>query len=370
MIPDIDKDFSLASLDATVQRLGVVLQPNDDIAESEGVLNPAAARDRKGKLLLYPRMVAPGNHSRIGIVEAVDGQTSTFKRIGYALEPQMPYELRTAPGGYGCEDPRVTFIPLLDAYVMAYTAYGPDGPRIALAISNDGYAWERLGLADFSAPGLPSGDDKDAAFFPEPVVSPKGVPSFAFYHRPMLHISSLDGCGAVPIILDLPPRDRECTRIAYVPVEPALIDRRNLLKVAESVLALEPAQGWGAIKNGAGTPPVRIEEGWFSLFHGVDGRYDAEGRCVGMRYSAGMVVHDLERPDVIRYRSPLPLFSPETLDETHGVVNNVVFPTGIDQRPERARSYDIYYGMADARIGRLRLDVGESASVEAEESAA
>ena len=370
MISNTDKNFSLASLDATVQRLGVVLQPNDDIAESEGVLNPAAARDRKGKLLLYPRMVAPGNQSRIGIVEAVDGQASTFKRIGYALEPQMPYELRAAPGGFGCEDPRVTFIPLLDAYVMAYTAYGSDGPRIAFAISNDGYAWERLGLADFSAPGLPCGDDKDAAFFPEPVVSPKGVPSFAFYHRPMLHISSLDGCAAVPIILDLPPRDRESTRIAYVPLEPALIDRRNLLKVAESVLALEPAQGWGAIKNGAGTPPVRIEEGWFSLFHGVDGRYDAEGRCVGMRYSAGMVVHDLERPDVIRYRSPLPIFSPETLDETHGVVNNVVFPTGIDQRPGRARSYDIYYGMADARIGRLRLDVGESASVEAEESAA
>ena len=363
--------FSLASLDATVKRLGVVLQPNDDEAECEGVLNPATARDRDGKLLLYPRMVGPGNRSRIGIAEAAGlGESLAFRRIGYALEPSTPYEVRDKPGGYGCEDPRVTFIPLLDAYVMGYTAYGPDGPRIAFAISNDGYAWERLGLADFSAPGLPSGDDKDAAFFPEPVVSPHGVPSFAFYHRPMLHISSVDGCAAVPIILDLPPRDRESTRIAYVPLEAALIDRRNLLKVAESVLVLEPAQGWGAIKNGAGTPPVRIEEGWFSLFHGVDGRYDVEGRCIGMRYSAGMVVHDLERPDVVRYRSPLPVFWPETVDETHGVVNNVVFPTAIDPLPNAPRSYDIYYGMADARIGRLRLDVGTGASAAAEESAA
>jgi predicted GH43/DUF377 family glycosyl hydrolase len=363
--------FSLVSLEAAVKRLGIVLQPSGDEAEREGVLNPATARDRDGNLLLYPRMVAPGNRSSIGIAEAAGrGDSLAFRRIGYALEPAMPYELRDKPGGCGCEDPRVTFIPLLDAYVMAYTAYGPDGPRIAFAISNDAYTWERLGLVDFSAPGLPSGDDKDAAFFPEPVVSPSGVPSFAFYHRPMLHISSIDGCAAVPIILDLPPRDRESMRIAYVPLEPALIDRRNLLKVAESVLVLEPAQGWGAIKNGAGTPPVRIEEGWLSLFHAVDGRYDVEGRCIGMSYSAGMVVHDFERPDIIRYRSPRPVFWPETADETHGVVNNVVFPTGIDPRPNVPRSYDIYYGMADARIGRLRLDVGASASAEAEESAA
>jgi predicted GH43/DUF377 family glycosyl hydrolase len=362
--------FSLASVEATVKRLGVALQPGDNDAEREGVLNPATTRDREGKLLLYPRMVAAGNRSRIGITRAVgQGDALTFQRMGYALEPSVPYELRDAPGGYGCEDPRVTFIPLLDAYVMAYTAYGPGGPRIAFAISDDGYEWKRLGLADFSAPGLPSGDDKDAAFFPEPVVSPSGVPSFAFYHRPMLHISSVDGCAAVPVILDLSPRDRESTRIAYVPLEPALVDRRNLLKVAESIMVLEPAQGWGAIKNGAGTPPLRIEEGWFSLFHGVDGRYDAEGRCLGMRYSAGIVVHDLERPDIIRYRSPLPVFWPETRDETHGIVNDVVFPTGIDTLA--ARSFDIYYGMADARIGRLRLDVGESAAVaEDEESAA
>jgi predicted GH43/DUF377 family glycosyl hydrolase len=40
-------------------------------------------------------------------------------------------------------------------------------------------------------------------------------------------------------------------------------------------------------------------------------------------------------------------------------VNNVVFPTGIDRRddlgtPDR---FDIYYGMADYRIGVARLDV-------------
>jgi len=42
-------------------------------------------------------------------------------------------------------------------------------------------------------------------------------------------------------------------------------------------------------------------------------------------------------------------------------VANVVFPTGIDRRddlglPDR---FDIYYGMADDRIGVARLDVPE-----------
>jgi predicted GH43/DUF377 family glycosyl hydrolase len=361
----------IAEVDASVKRLGVVLSPDGSEEEREGVLNPAATRTRDGKLLLYPRMVAPGNHSRIGIAEAQgDPDAPVFKRVGIALDPQEPYEIRTSPGGYGCEDARVTFVPVLDAYVMAYTAYGPNGPRIAVAVSSDGYEWKRMGLVDFSKPGLPCGDDKDGAFFPEPVVSPNGVPSLAFYHRPMLHISAVDGCAALPVILNLAPRDRESTRIGYVPLDPILKDRKNLLKVSESVLALEPAQGWGAVKNGGGTPPVRIDEGWFSLFHGVDGRYDDEGSCIGMRYSAGIVVHDYERPDIVRYRSPSPIISPETRDESVGIINNVVFPTGLDIRPGAPpRTFDVYYGMADARIGRFALSVN-IAELAGEESAA
>jgi predicted GH43/DUF377 family glycosyl hydrolase len=370
----MDDSSAIASLDARVERLGVVLEPNGDPAEAEGVLNPASARTRDGKLLLYPRMVAAGNTSRIGIVEAGGSdEAPTFTRRGYALEPREPYELRDASGGYGCEDPRVTFVPLLDSYVMAYTAYGPAGPRIAFALSHDGYEWKRLGLADFSAPDLPSGDDKDAVFFPEPVISPRGVPSFAFYHRPMLHISAVDGCAAIPIILDMPARDRESTRIAYVPLEAALADRSNLLKVAESALVLEPAHDWGRIKNGGGTPPVRIDEGWLSLFHGVDGHYEPNGNCTGMRYSAGLVIHDAERPHIVRYRSPEPLFAPDNASERSGMVNNVVFPTAIDRRPGAPpREFDVYYGMADSRIGKIRVDVGASvlAKNNEEESAA
>ncbi len=359
----------IVSLDTTVTRLGGVLEPDGDPSEVEGICNPAATRTRDGRLLLYPRVVAAGNMSRVALIEVAGSEADPqYTRAGFALEPQARYEKRSVPGGFGCEDPRVTFVPALDAYIMTYTAFGPLGPRIALATSQDGYAWERLGLVDFSAPGLPCGDDKDAAFFPEPVISPDGVKSFAFYHRPMLHVSALDGRAAVPLILALPPEDREAIRIAYVPFEAALADRRNLLRVAESKVILAPIAAWGRIKTGGGTPPVRVAEGWMSMFHGVDAETRQDG-SFEMRYSAGVVIHDAERPDIVRYRSPQPVLVPQTNQERRGAVNDVVFPTGIDSPSSQRRSYDIYYGMADRFVGRVRLDLGASTTAGTESAA-
>jgi len=62
---------------------------------------------------------------------------------------------------------------------------------------------------------------------------------------------------------------------------------------------------------------------------------------------------------VIKYRSAEPVLTPELPEERHGIVANVVFPTGIDKRddlgtPDR---FDVYYGMADNRIGAARFDL-------------
>jgi predicted GH43/DUF377 family glycosyl hydrolase len=354
---------ALARFDAVVRRLGTVMEPSGDPAEIEGVLNPACARARTGELLLYPRTVAAGNVSRVGLARnAATGDAVRFERLGYALEPQAPYELRAAgSGGMGCEDPRVTFVPVLDRFVMAYTAFGPDGPRVALALSTDAYRWERLGLVDFSAHGLANGDDKDAAFFPEPVRSPAGVLSLAFYHRPMKKLSTVDGHAAIPMLLSLPPTQRESTCIAYVPLDAVRADVRNLLVPVESTIVIAPDGPWGRLKTGAGTPPVRIAEGWFSLYHAVD-TTEVDGRY-RMTYSAGAVIHDIDRPHVVLYRSPEPVLTPEHPDELHGVVNNVVFPTGIDVVGERA--FDVYYGMADARIGRASMTLAAAAAAAA-----
>lgn len=55
----------------------------------------------------------------------------------------------------------------------------------------------------------------------------------------------------------------------------------------------------------------------------------------------------------MRYRTTTPILIPEVGEETTGVVDNVVFPTGIDDRKDG--SYDIYYGMADKYIGVARM---------------
>jgi predicted GH43/DUF377 family glycosyl hydrolase len=87
------------------------------------------------------------------------------------------------------------------------------------------------------------------------------------------------------------------------------------------------------------------------------------------------MIFSKEHPLVISYRSAEPVLSPELPQERHGIVANVVFPTGIDRRddlgtPDR---FDVYYGMADNRIGAARLDlpdhlppVGDADAPEAE----
>lgn len=350
--PDLSGYFA-----ARAERLGVVFAPDGDPNDAGGILNPAAARAPGGELLLYPRCVAAGNISRIGTA-SVRARDRGFDvaRLDFALVPEAPYEIRAHPG-YGCEDPRVTFVAAIGAYVMAYTAFGPAGPRIAVAISKDAYAWERVGLVRFEDAGVIIGDDKDAAFFPEPVTSPAGRESLAFYHRPMLHLSAVDGRAAVPMIERMPYEDRESIRIAYVPLGAVRKDLKNLLDVKESVQVLSPDANWGSIKIGAGTPPVRTDCGWMSLFHGVD-RSDDDGKPL-LSYSAGIVVHDFERPDRILYRSPKPILSPSTQDERVGVVDNVVFPTGLDPRPDLGeRVFDVYYGMGDRAVGGARLTLG------------
>ena len=93
-----------------IERLGLVMQADPAIPEErEGVLNPAAARGPDGALYLFPRLVGQGNYSRVGIARVLfndKGNPAGVERLGYALEPQEPYELRQGTGG--CEDPRVT----------------------------------------------------------------------------------------------------------------------------------------------------------------------------------------------------------------------------------------------------------------------
>ena len=81
-----------------LKRLGLVMDPEPgNPFEAEGVLNPAAMRGPDGQLYLFPRLIAQGNYSRIGIARvrfSETGDPAGVERLGIALEPQADYERR------------------------------------------------------------------------------------------------------------------------------------------------------------------------------------------------------------------------------------------------------------------------------------
>lgn len=342
-----------------LSRVGVVMRPDpDDPLEAEGVLNPASGRDSDGTLYLLPRLVAKGNVSRVGLARVVleDGVPVGVERDGTVLEPDRSWE-RSANTA-GVEDPRVTFIPRLGMHVMTYVAYGPLGPRTALAVSEDLRSWRRLGPVHFGYDDALDVDlnlfhNKDTVFFPTPVTAPDGVESFAVLHRPMWDLGEVrDGQGVqLPAgITDA----RQSIWISYVPVADALADLANLVHWRGHRFLAGPEYPFEQIKIGGGPPPLRVDEGWLLLHHGVTGtltRGSAQQQKVN--YAAGAILLDADDPSVVLARTPKPLLEPETHAERNGIVPNVVFPTAIE---EIDGTHYVFYGMADSKIGVARLD--------------
>ncbi len=341
--------------DYRLHRLGVVMRADpDNPEEALGVLNPATARGPDGKLYLFARVVAAGNYSRIGIAEVLfdaRGDPVAVERKGYALEPTESYErnARTA----GCEDPRITFVAPLGYYVMAYTAYGPLGPRVALAWSKDLFTWQRIGPAKFAF--MPQYrvdfdlyDNKDAYLFPQPVRDPHGRLALAMIHRPS---NTQGGLTVTPAGI---AEARPSMWISYCPLDRAQAGPEGLLLWEAHQLLAAPAQPWESLKIGGGTPPVLTSRGWLTIYHGVSGRIvEGVDHQPFVRYCAGAMLLDRDDPRHVIYRSSEPILSPEAPEEKEGVVANVVFPTGVDLRA--GGRLDVYYGMADFYIGVARM---------------
>ncbi len=342
-----------------LQRLGLVMEPQPgNPLEVEGVLNPAAARGLDGHLYLFPRLVASGNYSRIGIARVqfnAAGDPVGVERLGIALEPEADYE-KGPNGSGGCEDPRITFVEPLQRYVMTYTALSPEGPRIALAISDDLFSWQRLGLATFRPyDGLEFDgiDNKDSSIFPVAIPDPSGQPSMAILHRPLFPGTRPEETAYDPAsrMVDL---QRESIWISYCSTNMADSEPSDLCHFGSHHRLAAPVAPWERLKIGGGTPPVLTQHGWLIFYHGVSeiAGPNKEGR--NLRYSAGVMVLSEEHPHVIRYRSPEPVLTPELPQERQGTI-------AIDRRDDigSPHRFDVYYGMADNRIGVARLNVPE-----------
>ena len=95
------------------------------------------------------------------------------------------------------------------------------------------------------------------------------------------------------------------------------------------------------------------------LYHGVSEIPVPNSEKTQLCYSAGIMILDREEAAKILYRSAEPIMKPELPEERVGLIADVVFPTGIDRRDDigMPNRFDVYYGMADDRIGVARLDI-------------
>jgi beta-1,4-mannooligosaccharide/beta-1,4-mannosyl-N-acetylglucosamine phosphorylase len=108
---------------------------------------------------------------------------------------------------------------------------------------------------------------------------------------------------------------------------------------------------WCNLKIGPGAPPVRTEKGWLAVTHAVDRE---EGRVFESwhegwmkRYTAGLVLLDLEEPWRVVGMSRMPLLVPEKPYnyELRGFRGSVIFPGGMVLEDDG--EVKIYYGAAD-----------------------
>ncbi len=276
-----------------------ILTPRDMPFTAEAVLNPGAT-ECNGQVVLLLRVEDTSGYSNIYIARSDNGEVDwdieekPFLKRG---DPKYRYEK------WGCEDPRITYLPDEQQYYIAYTAYSGLGAAVALARTSDFQHIERLGL-------VMSPNNKDACLFPR-----KFDGRWAMLHRP--------DAGGVENIW-----------IAY---SPDLIHWGD----PKCVLAEGSGAAWDAIKVGAGPPPIETEYGWLLLYHGVKGY---AGQLV---YRTGAALLDKDKPHKLIARSPKAIMKATELYETTGLIPNVVFPTGILLRDD---TLWIYYGAGDTCI--------------------
>jgi predicted GH43/DUF377 family glycosyl hydrolase len=283
--------------------LNPILTVADLPYQANSVFNPGAARV-DGETVLLARVEDMRGISQLHVARSADGVTDWR----FDPEPLLRADVDHDPEEtWGCEDPRVTWLPEREEWVIAYTAYSRRGPLVSLATSRDFRTVRRLG------PAMPP-EDKDAALFPR-----RFDGRWAMIHRPS------------------PLRGGAHMWISYSP---------DLRHWGDHQLLLEARAGawWDANKIGLGPPPLETAEGWLVLYHGVHATSD------GPIYRAGLALLDLEDPTRVLRRTDEWVFGPSAPYELTGDVGRVVFPCGwtLDEATD---TLHLYYGGADTVIG-------------------
>lgn len=229
----------------------------------------------------------------------IDGWRIDQEPTFVASPRQYPEEI------WGIEDPRITYVPELEQYAVAYTSFSRGGPGVSLALTKDFRTYDRYGVI------MPP-EDKDAALLPR-----RFNGYWAMIHRPVTTLGAH-------------------MWISYSP---------DLRHWGSHKVILEARRGgwWDANKIGLCSPPIETSKGWLMIYHGV--RQTASGSI----YRLGLALFDLERPDVCLQRGESWMFGPEAPYERSGDVNDVVFPCGQTIGSD-GDTINLYYGAADSCI--------------------
>jgi len=206
---------------------------------------------------------------------------------------------------WGIEDPRITYVPELEQYAVAYTSFARGGPGVSLALTRDFKSFERFGV-------IMSPEDKDAALLPRRLNG-----DWALIHRPVTPTGAH-------------------MWVSYSP---------DLRHWGGHKVMLEARRGgwWDANKIGLCSPPIETPKGWLTIYHGV--RQTAAGSI----YRLGLALFDLEKPEICLQRGDSWMFGPETPYERNGDVKDVVFPCGQTIAPD-GDTIRLYYGAADSCV--------------------
>jgi len=263
------------------------------------VFNPGATRLADGTTLLLCRVEDRTGHSHLCAARSSNGVN------GWVIDSEPTLIGDPAEELWGIEDPRITFVPELGKFAVAYTAFTKGGPGVALALTEDFRQFERCGL-------VMQPDDKDAALLPRRIDG-----EFALIHRP------ISDTGA-HIWMSLSP------------------DLRNW---GSHRLILQARKGawWDANKVGISPPLIETNAGWLMLYHGVR---QTAGGCL---YRVGVALFAIDKPDQCIARGDSWIFGPEAPYEVSGDVGNVAFPCGYTIGDD-GDTLSLYYGAADSSI--------------------
>ncbi|SDE97465.1 glycosidase [Terriglobus roseus] len=277
-----------------------ILGPNDWPYPINSVFNAGAVKLPDGDTLLLCRVEDRRGLSHLCAARSANGidrwridRTPTMP----ALPKEFPEEI------WGVEDPRITYVPELKQFAVAYTSFARGGPGVSLALTSDFVTFDRYGVI------MPP-EDKDAALFPRKING-----KWALIHRPMTALGAH-------------------MWISYSP---------DLRHWGDHMVMLEARKGgwWDANKIGLCSPPIETAKGWLVIYHGV--RTTASGSI----YRLGLALFDLDRPEVCLQRGDAWVFGPEAPYERNGDVKDVVFPCGqvVEDDGDTIR---LYYGAADS----------------------